>query len=1443
MNKLKLVAAGLITLSFFAVAGIAYAVNTTVPTAPSSGYGLQAGPNGTPGNYGYIPTTTEPWHVGSIFASSTTSWSYFVNTVVSGTGTTSVARIGDLNHVIYAPSVYTPSTCAASTTANTYQNCVQALIKNEADHGATGITFITSHDVQPTEWTGPLQLNQPSFAINFKCEGSAKLIYGGADFTRAIQINNWDSFGHVRQEFSGCQVLEQATLIHAGDTNTRQTVGLYCGGNVGCVGWDIHDNTFNGFGTQIEIGANSYLNNVIANALSGGNGTTTARGSLVHINTASNSGERNVYSGNSFTDPGNSQAVNAVYISSGGTASNFFSHNSFDDAQFFCGASNGMCALDGNHIENSAFAVYGRYIPIQGVSSDRSTMLTVTNNSIANDTSGANSFDTIIQHGGQLYAAGNIINNYGGGTISTFVDHSLDNGVATDLVCQTQVQGGALTNLIGGSGGVAYTRATGNTCVYNVDNSYTIGLRAMASNTNEFFSGSVTTGTFDHSGNWTLGVSAVPSMITIQKNLTVTGSTTLSTFGSCNTTRALTTDSSGNVTCGAVSGSGGGTFPFTPGVFAGLTANSTSTPIRFLGTGSYSTIASSTFASLASTTNFENTLYADSWPGADIGKKIQNAYDASIFSPHIHVSGNGTSTFPTTIDFGTEGKRVVLTCDPGVTLQYTGTVAAINLNATNLAQLRKGWGVDGCHIVGNGSYQGVGIVMGGTHGAQGAYVKNSTFEGFTQAITVGANTWLYDIDYNLFIDNTQALYVGPANNSGEGASFDHDTFADCRSNLERCVFFDTNASDGAYFGHPIFDDAGVYFSDGVLGWTIDTGKWENPGAPTYPSYTYLTCESGGFNNGTLLGGTMMNGAPNLLSAPRQFGLIGCKLTIAGSLTFDNNSTDDSTIPSAFNVFGLGTLNVQAYDDISVSAPTVAIFSTTTPQWLVDDESGVIDTTLPLKIFFGSNLSTSKYLFLGEDAGNGFTDLGAYDPSAGFFGLYIDANPLVINNRGGGNTGFGTSSPFARVSIATPAGSNGSVTTLFAIASSTGLSTSTLFSVSNTGTTTLGRFGACNTTSALTTNSSGQISCGAISSGVTSLIAGSGISVSGATGAVTVTNTIGYPFPGNATSTSLNFTNKLGLGTTTPYAQFSILATSTTGIGSPTTLMTIASTTGGTSTSTLFSMLNTGQVDFLMPKNPTAAKNVNIHTTADNAILAVGRDDGSLLQFKAQDTGQSRITYSKTDGNTGSALLFDSDQGGTLTLALTSDNKVGVGATSSPIATLGVQGTVAAKLTTFTVGDSAVCQRGAGGLFTLNAGQTTCAVSSQFVKDYEGDVAYKSAKERLDKVHIVQFKYKESGQEAIGAFAEEMAAIDPRYAQYETVEETIAGHTFHPGEAKGVNWAAVQSDMIVIMQHESPGMIEKAVRGAEENWQDGLIAGLIVAVLYLFNETKKLKQKK
>jgi hypothetical protein len=330
----------------------------------------------------------------------------------------------------------------------------------------------------------------------------------------AITYNCGNPTGHLVYECTGFTLMGSSTLIAAGNTNTNTSTGIVYGGANGCVGLNTHDMNVNGFGINLNITANAYMlqfNNV---ANSGGNGGTN--GNLLLINAASNSGERNVFQGCAFTDPGNLVATNAVYVTSAGTASNSFYSTSFDDVQVFIGASDGQTVFNGCHFENSDFGGYPQYIPILGVSSDKSTMITMIGTEFANDgNSSGNTFQTLVKHGGQLVAIGTMINNYGGQTITNFVDHSLDNGLASDYIVMTQVQGGGLTNLIAGSGGMTYDQATGTTASYNVDNSYTIGLRAKGSNTNEFFSGNNTTGTFDHSGNWQLPAAEIKNFSTV----------------------------------------------------------------------------------------------------------------------------------------------------------------------------------------------------------------------------------------------------------------------------------------------------------------------------------------------------------------------------------------------------------------------------------------------------------------------------------------------------------------------------------------------------------------------------------------------------------------------------------------------------------------------------------------------------------------------------------------------------------------------------------------------------------------------------------------------------------------------------------------------------------------------------------------------------------------
>lgn len=330
-------------------------------------------------------------------------------------------------------------------------------------------------------------------AVNFGTNGkrvSLKGVSAGSTFIKftptsgsAFTWNTGNPTAHLVYEISGITFMGSPALIAAGQANTRTSVGLFFGGANGCPGAHVHDCIINGFGTQIEIGANAYMLTFTANGISGGNGVsgtgTGLQGSLVHINTASNSGERNVFSKCNFTDPGNSIAANAIYIEQAGTASNFFEGCSMDNVQLRCLGSNGMVVVRDCHIENAAFATYGEYIPFY-FDSAASNMLVFSGNLIADSSNNsATNFDTIVKHGVNLVASGNHLENYGGQTVTYFFDHSLNNGSSSEVISGTTIQGGGLTNI---SRNWPYSVLRGATTHINQANSYGTGFLANSNN-------------------------------------------------------------------------------------------------------------------------------------------------------------------------------------------------------------------------------------------------------------------------------------------------------------------------------------------------------------------------------------------------------------------------------------------------------------------------------------------------------------------------------------------------------------------------------------------------------------------------------------------------------------------------------------------------------------------------------------------------------------------------------------------------------------------------------------------------------------------------------------------------------------------------------------------------------------------------------------------------
>lgn len=455
----------------------------------------------------------------------------------------------------------------------------------------------------------------------------------------AIIFNFGNPTGHpVIMEGAGCNFLGRLSWIAAGQTNNATTTGAYIGGSNGAVGIVLAAN-FNGFGKNYEVGQNAYMFNFVGTSSGGnggvqtytgsvGNGTavltgltnasnipigayitgtsipnntqvigttsstvtmnqngtatstsvtmTVNFGSLAQWDFANNSGERALAVGGTYTDPGNSSATNALYVANGAVADIHILQNAIDDAHIYCGSSDGLCDIESNHEENSDSSQYGTYHLVTNPSSDLSTLIVYKNNEIANDTSGANSLGTLIVHGGQLQMSGNILNNYGGGTVPALADHSNDNGLEGESICGNTVSGGTLTNIVAGGGGNTYSQAASLGCSIDVANSFTINIFPNSNNVNDITSGNSLVGTFDHNGNWTLGIAGISGSLNVQGNVNASG----------------TVASTGNIT-------DGGTLSVTgASTLKGVT--------EALGTQYYSLFASSTASTAATTVNWNN---------------------------------------------------------------------------------------------------------------------------------------------------------------------------------------------------------------------------------------------------------------------------------------------------------------------------------------------------------------------------------------------------------------------------------------------------------------------------------------------------------------------------------------------------------------------------------------------------------------------------------------------------------------------------------------------------------------------------------------------------------------------------------------------------------------------------------------------------------------------
>lgn len=320
--------------------------------------------------------------------------------------------------------------------------------------------------------------------------------------------------------------------------------------------------------------------------------------------------------------------------------------------------------------------------------------------------------------------------------------------------------------------------------------------------------------------------------------------------------------------------------------------------------------------------NMESVVFADQWPGANIGAQINNAYAAcpsngcEIVVPH-GTSGSNTWDYNTDIVIGTNSKVVQLYCpvgggffnNAGTVLHYTGSGTAFSNDTNNFVV--GGEGITNCSFVGPAGTDNIGsstiassfgVKLGGSFGAFGFHLDNVHISGFGTGLYIGQNVSFLNITNSVINKNGRNIdspQVSGAN--GENMRVTNSVIADSNNGsgssiADFCIDVQLSGNVQWTFQGTSFDDCSVYsnqFGGTANLWNFTDDHWENPNLAVAP-YAYVqtqpTAAAAAATVIDIKGGDMMQDLTS--GAPNEFIKYGGSLILDGVTGDVNNNVNN-----------------------------------------------------------------------------------------------------------------------------------------------------------------------------------------------------------------------------------------------------------------------------------------------------------------------------------------------------------------------------------------------------------------------------------------------------------------------------------------------------------------------------------------------------------------------